>query len=120
MKIPGYTLHGDYYLSDKVIPNKTWEEAIKMKEVITLSNGKKVIAHTLSKKELENIPQEERKISENGHWWYWTSTPYNADYAWDVNRGGDFIYYTITSTTNRGGARLGFNKNETKQFLGIE
>jgi hypothetical protein len=92
MEIKGYTLHGDYYLADKIIPGKTWKEAIKMKEEITLPNGKKVIAHTLSKEELETIPQEERKIDKNGHFWYWTSTPSDDKHAWNVHMGGYFNY----------------------------
>lgn len=60
MKIPGYTLHGDYYLADEIIPNKTWEEAVRMKEMIILPNNKTVVAHTLSRKELKSIPFEER------------------------------------------------------------
>jgi hypothetical protein len=105
MEIKGYTLHGDYYLSDKVIPNKNWKQACEMKEEITLPNGKTVIAHTLSKEELETIPQEERKIN----YWYWTSTPYGANDAWDVNIYGDFNYYNCIANDNGyGGARLGF------------
>jgi hypothetical protein len=108
VKISGYTLHGDYYLADKVIPNKNWKEAIKMKEVITLPNGKTVIAHTLSLEELKTIPLEERKISENEHYWYWTSTPYSDNYAWHVYDNGDFDYYCVTDSDGGGGARLGF------------
>ena len=120
MKIPGYTIHGDYYLADKVIPNKTWEEACKMKEMITLPNGKTVIAHTLSKEELKSIPLKERKISENGHYWYWASTPYNGNYAWLVLPNGGFYNVNVTCNGGNGGARLGFYKNEIKQLLGIE
>jgi len=108
VKIPGYTLHGDYYLADKVIPNKTWKEACAMTQIIDLPNGKKVLARTLSKEELETIPREERKISENGHYWYWTSTPYDDTYAWTVDIYGYFNYYNICSSTDDGGARLGF------------
>jgi hypothetical protein len=108
MEIKGYTLHGDYYLLDKVIPNKTWEKALKMKEVVTLPNGKTVIAHTLSKEELETIPQEERKIDKNGHFWYWTSTPIDDNFAWLVGNNGDFYSSGITGTNDYGGARLGF------------
>jgi hypothetical protein len=120
MKISGYTLHGNYYLADKVIPNKTWEEACKMKEEITLPNGKTIIAHTLSKEELESIPKEERKIDENGHWWYWTSTPYNVGAAWYVIGDGGVSLSTIEASNDHGGTRLGFHKNETKQLLDIE
>ena len=120
MKIKGYTLHGDYYLADEVIPNKTWEQACKMKKPVKLPNGKTVIAHTLSKKELETISLEERKISENGHVWYWTSTPYDDNIAWYVNFNGYFLYNYITNSDDYGGARLGFHKNEIKQFLDIE
>lgn len=121
MKIPGYTLHGDYYLADKVIPNKNWNEACKIIKEITLPNGKTVIARTLSKAELETIPQEQREISENGHVWYWTSTPFNDYYAWLVFDTGDFYYvYDITISSGNGGVRLGFHKNETKQLLDVE
>ena len=54
VKIPGYTLHGDYYLADEVIPNKTWEEACKMKKPVRLPNGEIVVARILSKEELES------------------------------------------------------------------
>jgi len=107
VKIPGYTLHGDYYLTDEVIPNKAWEEACKMRKPVRLPNGEIVIAHTLSKEELETIPQEERKIDKNGHFWYWTSTPGNDNYAWIVNGNGDFYNIHIIYSGG-GGARLGF------------
>lgn len=116
MEIKGYTLHGDYYLADEIIPNKTWKEAIKMKEEITLPNDKKVLAHILSKEELETIPQEERGISENGHWWYWTRTPSPDadDDAWTVYNDGSFYNGGVTESigfingSDLGGARLGF------------
>lgn len=119
MKIKGYTLRGDYYLADKIVTNTIWEEAIRMKEVITLPNGKKVLARTLSKKELEIIPLEERG---NGSKWYWTSTPYdcNGEHAWGVGNIGGFGSAGITYSGDSGGARLGFHKNEIKQFLDIE
>jgi hypothetical protein len=117
MKISGYTLHGDYYLADEVIPNKTWKEALKMKNVITLPNGKKVTAHILSKEELETIPIKERKCGK----WYWTSTPYDDNYAWYVNSDGDVNGNSgVTGSNDFGGVRLGFHKNETKQLLNIE
>jgi len=120
MKIPGYTLHGDYYLADEVITNVTWEEACKMRKPVRLPNGKTVIAHTLSKKELETIPQEERKIDKNGHYWYWTSSPSGDYYACYVYISGDFLHNIITYSGGTGGARLGFHKNEIKHFLDIE
>jgi hypothetical protein len=116
MKIKGYTLHGDYYLADNVIPNKTWKEACEMKEEITLSNGKKVVAHTLSKEELESIPSEERSCDK----WYWTSTPGDDKYAWGVNYGGVFYDYIFDSSNDIGGVCLGFHKSEIKQLLDIE
>ena len=119
MKIPGYTLHGDYYLADKVVLNKNWKEACEMKEKIVLPNGKTVIAHTLSKKELETIPREERKIDENGHCWYWTSTP-TGDSAWLVSSSGVFGRTYINISCGNGGVRLGFHKSEIKQILNIE
>ena len=114
VKIPGYTLHGDYYLADKVIPNKNWNEACKIIKEITLPNGRTVIAHTLSKEILETIPEEERRINDNGRDWYWTSDLYDDDYAWYVGNDGDFnSYSSITSSDDYGGARLGF-KNPFK------
>ena len=103
-KIKGYTLHGDYYLADKVIPNKNWEEACKMKEEITLPNGKTVIAHVLSKTELETVPKEERKCGN----WYWTSSAYDSDTHWSVHKNGDFNTGSDSYNDNNGGARLGF------------
>jgi hypothetical protein len=118
MKIKGYTLHGDYYLADKVVTNVTWEEACKMKEGIILPNGKKVVAHTLSKEELKVLPLKER----NGSKWYWTSTPYgcNGAHAWGISNVGGFGSASITYSSDSGGARLGFHKSEIKQFLDIE
>lgn len=121
MKIPGYTLRGNYYLADRLIINLSWKEACEMKEKIVLPNGKIVFAHTLSKKELESIPRKERGT--RGFWyWYWTSTP-TGDSAWYINSVGDFNYYDIRYYG--GCARLGFHKNEIKNeikkhFLDIE
>lgn len=116
MKIKGYTLHGDYYLTDTVIPNKNWEEACRMKEVITLSNGKTVIARILSKKELETIPLKERKCGK----WYWTSIPRSDIKAWIVDGIGGFLYHSILHSIDSGGIRLGFHKSEIKQLLDVE
>ena len=102
MEIKGYTLHGDYYLANKVITNITWKEACEMKEEITLPNGKKVIAHILSKEELETIPQEERKCGK----WYWTST--HDDDVWRVGFNGGFNYNDFNYSPGYGGVRLGF------------
>ena len=104
MKIKGYTLHGDYYLADEVITCTNWKEACEMKEIITLPNGKAVIAHTLSKEELKTIPKEERKCGQ----WYWSCTPSADSYAWDVDDDGVFSYYSINGSIDYGGARLGF------------
>jgi len=108
VKIPGYTLHGDYYLADEVIPNKTWEEACKMKKSVKLPNDEIVIARTLSKEELETIPLEEREIDENEHYWYWTSTPNFGNVAWYVYNDGDFYSSSIYGSDDSGGARLCF------------
>lgn len=105
MKIKGYTLHGDYYLSDKVITNTNWKKAHEMEEEVTLPNGKKVIAHTLSKEELETIPIKEREIDSK---WYWTSTPIDDNYACYVHDGGDFNEFRVSHSSNYGGIRLGF------------
>ena len=118
MKILGYTLHGDYYLADEVIPNKTWKEACKMRKFVNLPNGKMAIAHTLSKEELKTIPQEERGIKK---YWYWTSTPYDCDCTWYVLYNGIFHYFgSINYSNNDGGVCLGFHKNEIKQILEVE
>ena len=114
-EIPGYTLHGDYYLADNVITNKTWEEACDLRDLILLPNRETVIAHTLSKEELETIPLEERKISENRHYWYWTSTPSDDYSAWDVNSYGGFNSRYITGSYDGGGARLGFKNPFLKE-----
>jgi len=123
MKIPGYTLHGDYYLSDKIIPNKNWGKSIEIKEEITLPNGKKVVAHTLSKEELTTIPTFERigHLNNGDTGWYWTSTSCIDGYAWGVCSVGSFGYSSIASSSYIGGTRLGFHKNEIKkQLLDIE
>ena len=105
MEIKGYTLHGNYYLADKVITNVDWEEACKTKEIVTLPNGKEVIAHILSKEELETIPEKERKCSN----WYWTSTAYDSVSHWYVGYGGVCsIFDDDDSYDDGGGARLGF------------
>jgi len=117
MKISGYTLHGDYYLANKIIPNKNWKEACKTKEKVTLPNGKTVVAHTLSKAELKTIPLEERGIDSK---WYWTSTPYYGSFVWAVDSDGGFYSHFILGSIDGGGARLGFHKNEIKQFLDVE
>ena len=117
MKIKGYTLHGDYYLADKVITCTNWEEACKMKEVITLPNGKMVVAHILSKEELGTIPRKERG---NRSCWYWTSTSDSDMSTWFVSLFGDFGKLDGCFYSGDGGARLGFYKNETKQLLDIE
>jgi hypothetical protein len=105
MEIKGYTLHGDYYLADKVIPNKTWEEACEMKEEITLPNGKTIIAHTLSKEELESIPREERGTDSG---WYWTSTSTGHKIVNYVDFSGRFITVYGDCFNVYGGVRLGF------------
>ena len=105
---PGYTLYGDYFLSNIVIANKNWNEARAMSESITVTktitttitysiSGEKTsssmltkiaTAKILSKAELETLSAGQRKISENGHYWYWTSTPSHDGSAWDVNSYG--------------------------------
>lgn len=111
----GYTLYGDYFLSNVIIPNKDWNEACNMTEnviVTQIKNGnaetKTVIAHTLSKAELQTLSAEQRKISENGHWWYWTSTPIDDENAWTVRNDGNFRNSYIYYSDAEGGARLGF------------
>jgi len=128
---PGYTLYGDYFLSDTITANIIWAVACVMtnknvivtetittintylfkgEETSTSVSTKTVTAKTLSKKELETLTAEQRKINENGHYWYWTSTP-NADhYAWGVYEGGrfDIGHFSIDDRSDDGGARLGF------------
>lgn len=113
----GYTLYGDYFLSNIIIPNRNWSEACAMTQnVIVTQNYKNkdaetkiVIAHTLSKAELETLSAEQRKISENGHVWYWTSTPNGDTRAWNVDGNGDFTgYISVNNSYDAGGARLGF------------
>lgn len=112
-EIPGYTLHGDYYLSDKVIPYKNWKEACDLRGLVILPNGKKVIAHTLSKEELETIPRKERAM---GKYWYWTNTFIDDDVAWIVYDDGDFdISHDVNLSSAYGGARLGFKNPFLKE-----
>lgn len=104
----GYTLYGDYFLSNTIIPNKTWNEACAMTESVTVTqNGetKTVIAKTLSKSELGTLTPEQRKTSDK---WYWTSTPIDDSNAWGVVYGGDFRNYYVNYSYDDGGARLGF------------
>ena len=42
----GYTLYGDYFLSNIIIPNKTWHEACAMTQNVTVTqNGETKHAH---------------------------------------------------------------------------
>lgn len=116
MKIKDYTLHGNYYLSDYVFKNNNWENACKFKKDIILPNGKTVVAHTLSKKELETIPIEQRKLGK----WYWTSDCNSSNFAWFVCVDGSFDDIHIEFCGSFGGIRLGFHKNEIRQILNIE
>jgi len=115
MKIPNYTLYGDYYLSDKVFNYTNWKEACEMREEIILPNGKIVFAHTLSKEELETIPKKDCDK------WYWTNTSNGCGAAWFVGHNGNFGYNDVSNYGYYGGTRLGFHKNEIKkQLLDIE
>ena len=107
VKIPGYTLHGDYYLADKVVRNRNWKQSQYLKVVVDLPDGKKVVAHTLSKDELETIPEEERKCDN----WYWTRTDYGIGltaYGFFVREDGSIDYRHIIDHDDAGGVRLGF------------
>lgn len=107
----GYTLYGDYFLSNVIIPNKNWSEACAMTQnVIVTQNGetKTVTARTLSKSELRTLTPEQRKLSENGHTMYWTSTPIDSSNAWSVVYSVDFRNSNINYSGDSGGARLGF------------
>ena len=113
---PGYTLYGDYFLSDTITPNKNFEQAKTMTANVIVTQNynyggaetKNTTAKTLSKEELETIPQKQRKISENGHAWYWTSTPDDDGRAYLVIGIGGFNSDIISYNTATGGARLGF------------
>ena len=126
---PGYTLYGNYFLSNTIITNKNWNEACAMTANVTITktitttttylvSGEKTSSSistkiattkTLSKAELETIPREQREISENGHVWYWTSTPYDDRHALYVSSSGYFCHdRIIDDSVYNGGARLGF------------
>ena len=107
----GYTLYGDYFLSNTIIPNKTWNEACAMTQNVIVTQGaetKIATAKTLSKSELRTLTPEQRKISENGHTWYWTSTPIDGSNAWSVIYSVDFRNSGVNYSSDDGGARLGF------------
>lgn len=107
----GYTLYGDYFLSNVIIPNKNWSEACAMTQNVIVTRGaetKTVIAHTLSRAELKTLTPEQRKLSENGHTMYWTSTPIDDSNAWSVVYSVDFRNSNINYSGDSGGARLGF------------
>lgn len=107
----GYTLYGDYFLSNTIIPNRNWSEACAMTESVTVTqNGetKTVTAHTLSKAELRTLTPEQRKLSENGHTMYWTSTLIDDSNAWSVVYSVDFRNSNVNYSGDSGGARLGF------------
>lgn len=104
VKIEGYTLHGDYYLADKVIIGVDWEDACEMKQTVVLPNGKTIIAHTLLKEELNSIPLEERGTDND---WYWTSTSYD-EHMWIVGFDGNFYDTFFSYGDSNGGVRLGF------------
>jgi len=98
---PGYTLHGDYFLSNNA-EEGNWETAISRNAVVTVTQAynyddeiKTVTAHTLSKEELETIlPPEERKLKiDDTYYTYWTNTLFNeyTSDAYAVNVGGDFV-----------------------------
>lgn len=95
-KIEGYTCYGECYLSNTIIENKTWKEAMELKETVVFPNGKTVIAHTLSKEELETTPFAKRRRYEKA---YWTSTPYEPwgdNHHWCV--GGNSCFYFCLDT----------------------
>lgn len=107
----GYTLYGDYFLSNVIIPYKTWNEACAMTQNVIVNKGaetKTVTAHTLSKAELRTLTPEQRKLSENGHTFYWTSTPIDDSNAWSVVYSVDFRNSSVNYSGDSGGARLGF------------
>lgn len=107
----GYTLYGDYFLSNVIIPNKTWNEACAMTQNVIVNKGaetKTVTARTLSKAELRTLTPEQRKLSENGHDWYWTSTPIDDSNAWSVVYSVDFRNSYVYASVDSGGVRLGF------------
>ena len=104
----GYTLYGDYFLSNTIIPNKNWSEACAMTQNVIVTRGaetKTVTAHTLSRAELKTLSAEQRKISDK---WYWTSNPIDDSNAWGVVYSGDFRNYYVLYSNDDGGIRLGF------------
>ena len=111
---PGYTLYGDYFLSDIITP-KNWNEACNMNIEVAVSQNynyggvetKTTTARTLSKSELESLTPEQRKIYDHGRTWYWTSTLHDDSRAWVVG-SGTFGYGSINDGFDYGGARLGF------------
>jgi len=114
---PGYTLYGDYFLSDTITANKNWNDAVNMTKTVTVTKGttsKTVTAKALSEEELRTLTAEQRKINENGHYWYWTSTSCGANGAWYISRSGNFGITNKTGSFDTsispgtGGARLGF------------
>lgn len=107
----GYTLYGDYFLSNVIIPNRNWSEACAMTQNVTVTQGaetKTVTAKTLSAEELKTLTREQRQINENGHNWYWTSTPIDDSNAWGVFPTVDFRNGFVNYSGDTGGARLGF------------
>jgi hypothetical protein len=112
IKIPGYTLYGNYYLADKIIPVVNFWKALRTSEEIKLPNSNRiVIARVLSAEEIKKIkPKEKRSFYKNGKpMWYYTST---------TNKDGDVLivvdngnFYTLSPTddaASSGGVRLGF------------
>jgi hypothetical protein len=69
-KINGYTCYGKCYLSNTLIENKTFYEAMEIKEEIIFPNGEKETAHVLSVNEIKKIAQKCRARKKS----YWTST----------------------------------------------
>ena len=111
---PGYTLYGNYFLSNTITP-KNWNEARDMNIEVAVSQNynyggvetKTTTARTLSKSELESLTLEQRNIYDRGRSWYWTSTLYDDSRAWVVG-SGVFGYSSINDGYEYGGARLGF------------
>ena len=119
----GWTRYGDIVMKDTVTTNKTWSEAITMKEIVlvttqsikvtysdgstkTIDQKQPYMASILSKETLEKFTAEQRKTVDGK--WYWTSTAYGSGDRWFVNVTGDFYIDPDSFSNDYGGARLGF------------
>lgn len=116
IKIPGYTLYGDYYLADKIIPIENFWKAMRTSEEVkvklpNLPNRDRIIARVLSAQEIKKIkPPEKRAFFKNGEpMWYYTSTrDKNGDVLIVVDGGRFSTLSPEDDAAGSGGVRLGF------------